>query len=233
MSTSLRVVHASHELWLPLAGTPIWKVKRALRDVFTLSYFASAWIDGVEVTTDHVIHRSARVLEFVHIAGYKGGRNKDKHDQLAEGLVCAYHKDFETIGEHVKAQALDAAASVDMALRLVEQWCRTTFGPIRDMDLEQVTQTWNRLAQLVTVSATMQGVTPIGRPGRKNTTTDIAQFAFLRREEGITYKDIFVEWKKTHPGDNRVKSSEGIREACRRYRKKRRSEYAPQARPVK
>ena len=57
----------------------------------------------------------------------------------------------------------------------------------------------------------------IGKPGRRNTTMDIADFAAVRRERGITWNEICVEWNQKYPDDDRVKSSETLREAYRRH----------------
>ena len=57
----------------------------------------------------------------------------------------------------------------------------------------------------------------VGKPGRRNTTMDIADFAAVRRERGLTWNEIFVEWKQQYPDDDRVKSPETLREAYRRH----------------
>ena len=58
---------------------------------------------------------------------------------------------------------------------------------------------------------------PPGRPGRKKTTRDIALFAHKWRLRGMTWKEIFDDWKRLYPNDDRVKNAEQIREAHRRY----------------
>ena len=57
-----------------------------------------------------------------------------------------------------------------------------------------------------------------GKPGRKPSTADIAQFANERRPK-LTWKEIYVDWKRQHPNDPRTATitSENIREAWRRY----------------
>ena len=56
----------------------------------------------------------------------------------------------------------------------------------------------------------------VGKPGRKNTTMDIADFAAVRKQR-MTWNEIFVEWKQQNPDDERVKSPETLREAYRRH----------------
>lgn len=57
----------------------------------------------------------------------------------------------------------------------------------------------------------------VGKPGRRNVTKDIADFAAVRRERGMTWNEIFIEWKRLHPDDDRVNNAETIREAYRRH----------------
>lgn len=52
----------------------------------------------------------------------------------------------------------------------------------------------------------------IGRPGRKNTTEDIAAFAAVRRRNKMTWRE-----RHNHSDDDRVKNTETIREAYRRH----------------
>ena len=56
----------------------------------------------------------------------------------------------------------------------------------------------------------------IGRPGRKNTTMDIADFVAVRKDL-MTNNQMFAEWKRNFPNDERVKGTESLREAYRRH----------------
>ena len=56
----------------------------------------------------------------------------------------------------------------------------------------------------------------VGKPGRCNSTKDIADYAADRKAE-MTWNEIFHEWKGTRPDDSRVKSAATIREAYRRH----------------
>lgn len=56
----------------------------------------------------------------------------------------------------------------------------------------------------------------IGRPGRKNTTKDIAEFVAVRKDL-MTFNQMFAEWKRNFPNDERVKGPETLREAYRRH----------------
>ena len=57
-----------------------------------------------------------------------------------------------------------------------------------------------------------------GKPGRKPSTADIAQFANEQRPK-MTWKEIYVDWKRQHPNDPRNSDDDqrDIREAWRRH----------------
>lgn len=57
---------------------------------------------------------------------------------------------------------------------------------------------------------------PPGRPGRKEETRDIAEFANTRRPQ-MTWDEISREWKRSNPNDSRVCNKEVVRGAHRRY----------------
>ena len=57
----------------------------------------------------------------------------------------------------------------------------------------------------------------VGKPGRRNETKDIADFAAVRRERGMTWNQIFAAWTREHSDDNRVTKVDTIREAYRRH----------------
>ncbi len=56
----------------------------------------------------------------------------------------------------------------------------------------------------------------IGKPGRRNTTQDIADFVAVRKHV-MTYNQMFDEWKQKHADDERVTGTESLREAYRRH----------------
>jgi len=59
-----------------------------------------------------------------------------------------------------------------------------------------------------------------GKPGRRRSTDDIADFVHARFPR-MTYKEIYTAWKAVHPNDQRVTSWEMMRAAYRRkYRGK-------------
>lgn len=56
-----------------------------------------------------------------------------------------------------------------------------------------------------------------GLPGRKATTAELGFFAAERRERGLTWQEILVEWRALFPKDKRVTHKHIIREAYRRH----------------
>lgn len=56
-----------------------------------------------------------------------------------------------------------------------------------------------------------------GLPGRKATTAELGFFAAERRERGLTWQQIFVEWRALFRKDERVTHKNIIREAYRRH----------------
>ncbi|MHC4880394.1 MAG: hypothetical protein ACYTGL_28425 [Planctomycetota bacterium] len=56
-----------------------------------------------------------------------------------------------------------------------------------------------------------------GLPGRRATTAELGFFAAERRERGLTWQEILVEWRTLFPKDMRVKHKDIIREAYRRH----------------
>lgn len=63
-------------------------------------------------------------------------------------------------------------------------------------------------------AAVRQGPAPKGKPGRRNTTADIALVANGLKTEGKTWKEIFAACKSRFPGQ--VKSLEQVRTIWRR-----------------
>lgn len=58
-----------------------------------------------------------------------------------------------------------------------------------------------------------------GKPGRKDTTDDIAAFADVRKQSGMTWKAICSSWKREYPNDPRTKTLtwKKVRETWRRH----------------
>lgn len=69
---SVRVVHGANEGHLPVEAESVGKVAHMLREVFNVPADASAFVNGEEVTRDHVLAAGDN-LEFVQEFGQKGG----------------------------------------------------------------------------------------------------------------------------------------------------------------
>ena len=69
---SIRVVHGANEDQLSVDGKTVGEVAHRLREVFNVPADASAWVNGVEVTKDHLLADGDN-LEFARTFGQKGG----------------------------------------------------------------------------------------------------------------------------------------------------------------
>jgi hypothetical protein len=102
---------------------------------------------------------------------------------------------------------------VDVMAARVARWCEEHFGPLP----KDVVATVNEAAQLLAklgerVNRYSHGKPP-KKPGRKNTTKDIADFAEARHRQ-MTWKDISEEWNRKHP--NQRVTHHKVRDAWRR-----------------
>jgi hypothetical protein len=131
-------------------------------------------------------------------------------------LLAAY-PDLAQIAEETKQAAkqagLDIEDSIDLMATKFARWCEDQFGAVIALVLPAVKEivalgikTVDRLEPLY------QGAPPT-KPGRKNTTKDIADFAAARRGKQ-TWKDTAQEWNKKHP-DRHVTANK-VRDAWRR-----------------
>lgn len=203
------------ELSMTLAGKSVGAVKRALIPIFNVSYFTDAQVNGKVVFLDHVLN-AGDVLQFVKRWGSKGSENRPRAQTEAEGLLASYYPDLVLIGEKVKALGLDANRSIDVVVRSLVHWCEQRFGPLN----EQVMQTLADLAQRVTnlettISGSKGQAAGRSKPGRRNTSADIAHCANDLKGHGKTWKEILAACKGQFPG--RVKTVEQVRTIWRRH----------------
>src|SRR5262249_34994762 len=107
----------------------------------------------------------------------------------------------------------DTEQIVDVMAARVARWCEDHFGPVTmevDATVNEVVRTLNKLAERVIPFNRRQ--TP-RKPGRKNTTKDIADFAEARHQQS-TWKEITAEWNRQHP--HREFTHSQVRDAWRR-----------------
>lgn len=57
----------------------------------------------------------------------------------------------------------------------------------------------------------------VRKPGRPSDTRSIGKFVHEHREQGLTMKEIFVNYREMHPDDKRVTNMEQMRGAYRRW----------------
>jgi hypothetical protein len=123
----VRVVCGANEDRLPLAGKTIGKVKRSLREVFNISYFADALVNGRVAALDDKLAAGDN-LEFDIQFGFKGGEGQPPREvQLAEALIAA-DTELQDIGRRVKAERLSSENSVDRTLLLVADYFLGRYG---------------------------------------------------------------------------------------------------------
>ena len=68
----VRVVHGSNAKKYDVAGKTVGYVRKCLRDIFNIGTDAVAWVNGLEVSGNHVLEANDN-LEFGRYTGQKGG----------------------------------------------------------------------------------------------------------------------------------------------------------------
>lgn len=209
----VHVLHGANDGEFSIAGTSVGSAKRSLRDVFNFSYFAEAQVNGKRVPLDHVLIGGDR-LEFIQAFGNKGAKDEPRVKADARGLLTHY-PDLARIGKEVKRRRLPTDKSVDLMASLVAKWCEEYFGPI----VKAVVPTLNEV--IAELSKLRDRATPLThgkqprKPGRKNTTRELADFANEHRPEK-TWKDIAEAWNKKHPNATEKVKANQVRDAWRR-----------------
>jgi hypothetical protein len=135
----------------------------------------------------------------------------------AESLL-RWQPDLYRMAEAVKQEAkkanLDAHQSIDlMAARLI-QWCEDRFGPLVQTALPMINEVVPVLSSLGDIFRRFRDGDEPRRPGRKNTTKELADFVYSRRRQGDPYKVIAAAWNDMYPDKGKVsadKASEALR----------------------
>jgi hypothetical protein len=133
MSSTGELVHVicgANEQWIGLSGRSVAEVKRNLRDVFNIPYFAHAYLNGSVVDLSVKV-AGGDTLEFVQAVGLKGGgeERESPEETLAEVLhQCS--PELQAIGTQVKEMGLSMEESIDRTIKLVSQHFVRYFGPV-------------------------------------------------------------------------------------------------------
>ena len=119
-SGPVQVVHGANERTFPLSGRLIGDVKRSLRDIFNIPYFASAFLNGAVVDLGRVLRAGDR-LEFLQTFGFKGsGDLRNPAVQVAEALIQD-SPELRRISDRIKSSWLNKDDSIDETVRLVSR----------------------------------------------------------------------------------------------------------------
>jgi hypothetical protein len=214
-----RTVHVIHGVWehrFPLGGQLALAAKTFLRKHLSIPYFAEMVVNGKPVPVNHVL-QAGDLLTFIRPPGFKGAGepNEPVEKTEAEGLLGAY-PELLRIANAVKHEAREGGWGteqiVDVMAARVVRWCEDHFGPVTmevDATVNEVVRTLSKLAERVSPFNRRQPK----KPGRKNTTKDIADFAEARHRK-MSWKDIAHEWNQKHPEQHF--NDQKVRDAWRR-----------------
>jgi hypothetical protein len=156
----VRIICAANEQELPLAGRKIGTVKRSLREVLNIGYFADPWLNGRIATLDDKLS-AGDVLEFVVPFGFKGGEGQPPYQvQLAEALI-ANDPELQAIAVQVKSERLPASESVDRTLRLTTDYLMRRFGKPTNADQPVLDE---MVHQLITMAVRVKEFSRSGQP---------------------------------------------------------------------
>jgi hypothetical protein len=199
---TVHVILGVYENRLPLGGESVLAAKTFLRNRASISYFAKMVVNGQEVPVNHVL-QDGDCLTCIRPPGFKGAPVPQEPFEkfMAEGLIRAY-PGLVRIAKAVKRDARkggwDTEQIVEVTAARVARFFEDHFGPvIRDAvaTFNEVVKKLNKFAERA--DRLNHGKAP-KKPGRKNTTQDIADFAEARHRK-MSWKDIADEWNQKHP----------------------------------
>jgi hypothetical protein len=184
----------------PFGGEPVGSVKRYLRELFSIHYYAEAYVNRKAVTLDHVLTAGDH-LEFRRAFGYKAAKDEPREEIEAHCLL-KYYPDLVKIGKEVLSLGLDAEKSINLMAERVARWCEDHFGPITSAVVPTLEKLVSELTALIDrLKPSLHGKQP-RKVGRKPTTRGLADFA--QAHPDLTYKEIADRWNKKHPNDKKV-----------------------------
>lgn len=185
----VNVVYGAHQLRLPVVGLTIDQVRMAYSDILNARFNTEAFVNGRKSPGSTVLTNGDRV-EYMKISGRKG-------------------QDFWSKREFMRLTKI----SEEQWTSLGEKGLRTFHVGEDEVIDDAECQKW--IQRLIYSNDSIERAAPTGKPGRKNTTGDIAEFANGRRPRK-GWKAILGEWRTLYPNDTRVKNWQQIRDAWRR-----------------
>ena len=119
----VQVVCSSNHQWLPLVGKTVGTVKKSLREVFSIAYFADPWVNGHLATLSDRLS-AGDSLEFIRPFGFKGGETQQDYP-LAEALITA-DSELQNIRKHIRIENL---SNVETLLLVTEHFIQKYGDP--------------------------------------------------------------------------------------------------------
>lgn len=193
---NVQVTYGAHSVKAEVAGLSVAQVHLICSTLFNISGDCEAFVNGVLARGETLLRIGDRV-EYMKVVGRKGQDFWSKREFIR--LTSISEKQWERL----RKQGLHVVQVSDDFL-MSDSECRT----------------W--VQRLVFDDGAIERAAAVGRPGRKNTTADIAEFANARRPHK-TWKEILGEWRTAFPDDTRVTSEKQIQEAWRRHYRKKKS----------
>ena len=113
---------------LPLVGVTAAIAKSLLRDVGNISYFASAFVNGIRVEAGHVLRVNDH-LEFCQRFGFKGGTDLDREVVQAEALIRS-EPELSKIVDEVVALPVPVERQFPLLVLRVLRWSENWYGRV-------------------------------------------------------------------------------------------------------
>lgn len=127
-----------------LAGLAVGTVKRRLRHILNIPYFAAAFVNGTNVCINRVLAKRDR-LDFRQIVGFKGAEAELPRSIEVSSLLRSY-PELLAIGQSVKALRLDAEHTVDLLLKAVGSFIEERFGQLPKKEMLTIREVATLLA---------------------------------------------------------------------------------------
>jgi hypothetical protein len=135
----VRVVSGTNERTFPLSGQKIGEVKRSLREVINIPYFAAAFVNRTIVDLNHALAEGDH-LEFVPTFGFKGSDNRRSHDQQIAEALSRDSPALRSIADQVKSSGRSSDDRIDETLRLVRRHFLRYYGPYSSQERPVLTE---------------------------------------------------------------------------------------------
>jgi len=211
----VHVFHGVHEHHLALAGKSVLEAKTRLP--YRLPYFAHAIVNDKPVLVHHIL-RGGDLLTFLRPPAFKAATGRKPSAKAeAQGLLSAYPALADlarTIQQEADDGGWDSHKTIEMMTVRFARWCEDHFGPFTKAVLPTLDEIVRQATRLRTRAAlSLPGRSP-KKPGRRNTTAELADFAEARHP-ARTWKEIADEWNDNHP-DQKKKNDQKVRDAWRR-----------------